>query len=213
MLRKRVPAGFVEPCLPSPIKSPPSGPGWIHEIKHDGFRIMARRDARGVRLITRQGYDFTKRFPAAVKTLEALKVRSCLIDGEVIVTDASGLAVFDQLRRTNGHEIAVLCAFDLIELDGEDLRLMPIEDRKTALRRLLKRATGRDRLQRDLRRRRHHHLPASLQARLRGHRVEALRVAVPVRTIGALVQDQKSGIASRAPGGRDRMAPVRETSK
>jgi bifunctional non-homologous end joining protein LigD len=142
MLRKRIPAGFVEPCLPSPIKSPPSGPGWIHEIKHDGFRIMARRDARGVRLITRQGNDFTKRFPAAVKTLEALKARSCLIDGEVIVTDASGLAVFDHLRRTNGHEVAVLCAFDLIELDGEDLRLMPIEDRKTALHKLLKRATA-----------------------------------------------------------------------
>jgi ATP-dependent DNA ligase len=51
--------GIIEPCLPSPAKAPPSGPGWLHEIKHDGFRIMARRDSVGVRLITRHGNDFT----------------------------------------------------------------------------------------------------------------------------------------------------------
>jgi ATP-dependent DNA ligase len=61
LLRERI--GFIEPCLPSPSKVPPSGPDWIHEIKHDGFRIMARRDAAGVRLITRKGNDLTRRFP------------------------------------------------------------------------------------------------------------------------------------------------------
>jgi hypothetical protein len=55
--------GAVEPCLPSPAKVPPSGPEWIHEIKHDGFRILAQRDTAGVRLITRNGNDFSKRFP------------------------------------------------------------------------------------------------------------------------------------------------------
>jgi len=54
-------AGLVEPCLPSPAKAPPSGPDWLHEIKHDGFRLMARRDANGVRLRTRNGNDFSKR--------------------------------------------------------------------------------------------------------------------------------------------------------
>ena len=63
--RKSQLVGFIEPCLPSPAKVPPSGPNWIHEIKHDGFRIMARRDAAGVRLITRNGNDFTRRFPLA----------------------------------------------------------------------------------------------------------------------------------------------------
>jgi len=53
--------GIIEPCLPSPAKTPPSGPDWLHEIKHDGFRIMARRDAKGVRLYTRYGNDFSKR--------------------------------------------------------------------------------------------------------------------------------------------------------
>ncbi len=55
--------GHIEPCLPSPAKRPPAGPNWIHEIKHDGFRIMARRDGDGVRLITRNSNDFTVSFP------------------------------------------------------------------------------------------------------------------------------------------------------
>src|SRR5947208_15420168 len=55
--------GIIEPCLPSSAKAPPSGPGWIHEIKHDCFRIIARRDSAGVRLITRAGNDFSSRFP------------------------------------------------------------------------------------------------------------------------------------------------------
>ena len=142
MLRKRIPPGFIEPCLPSPAKAPPSGPGWIHKIKHDGFRIMASRGAEGARLITRQGNDFTKRFPAAAKALAALNVKSCIIDGEAIVTDASGLAVFDKIRGMSGHEVAILCAFDLIELNGEDLRREPIETRKATLRSLLKRTPG-----------------------------------------------------------------------
>ena len=61
--RPRQSVGFVEPCLPSPAKVPPSGSDWVHEIKHDGFRIIACRDAAGVRLITRNGNDFTARFP------------------------------------------------------------------------------------------------------------------------------------------------------
>jgi ATP-dependent DNA ligase len=64
--RTRPGLGIVEPCLPSPAKHPPSGDGWLHEIKHDSFRIMARRDGAGVRLISRHGNDFTSRFPLAV---------------------------------------------------------------------------------------------------------------------------------------------------
>jgi hypothetical protein len=63
--RTRPGLGIIEPCLPSPAKVPPSGPGWIYEIKHDGFRILARRDGAGVRLFTRHGHDFTARFPLA----------------------------------------------------------------------------------------------------------------------------------------------------
>jgi bifunctional non-homologous end joining protein LigD len=135
--RSHLLAGFIEPCLPRRADKPPAGPDWIHEIKHDGFRIMARRDAAGVRLLTRNGHDFAGRFPLAAAAVAALPARSCLIDGEAIVTDKNGLAVFDLIR---GHRptAAVLCAFDLLELDGEDLRREPIETRKSTLKSLLR---------------------------------------------------------------------------
>src|SRR5215831_11298223 len=72
---------FIEPCLPSPAERPPSGPGWVHEIKHDGFRLMVRRDSAGVRLITRNGHDWSDRFPLIAEAANALKARSCLLDG------------------------------------------------------------------------------------------------------------------------------------
>ena len=130
--------GAIEPCLPSPAKAPPSGPGWLHEIKHDGFRLIARRDAAGVRLITRKGNDLTYRFPFIAMAVAKLPARSCLIDGEAIVCDDNGLAVFDLIRRQRTSATAVHCAFDLLELDGEDLRRETIETRKATLASLLR---------------------------------------------------------------------------
>ncbi len=108
--------GIIEPCLPSPAKAPPSGPGWLREIKHDGFRILARRDAAGVRLITRAGNDFSSRFPFIAIAVSKLPARSCLIDGEAFVCDENGLAVFDLIRGHGSKASAVLRAFDLLEL-------------------------------------------------------------------------------------------------
>jgi bifunctional non-homologous end joining protein LigD len=136
--RTRLGSGIIEPCLPSPAKAPPSGSDWIHEIKHDGFRILARRDSAGVRLITRNGNDFTSRFPLAAAAVGALPANSFLIDGEAIVTNAKGLAVFDLIRHKRHGDDAVLIAFDLITLDGEDLRRRPIEDRKRKLAKLVR---------------------------------------------------------------------------
>ncbi len=138
LTRNRGTVGFVEPCLPSPAKTPPTGSNWLHEIKHDGFRIMALRDASGVRLLTRNGNDFTKRFPLAAAAVAALPGRSCLIEGEAIACDDDGLAVFELIRRSRNHASAILCAFDLLEIDGEDLRRVPIEHRKHRLARLLR---------------------------------------------------------------------------
>jgi bifunctional non-homologous end joining protein LigD len=125
--RKSRLVAYIEPCLLSPAKAPPSGPGWIHEIKHDGFRIMARRDAAGVRLITRNGNDHTRRFPLAAAAVAALPVPSCLIDGEAIVSDDDGLAIFDRIRGHGTLASATLCAFDLLQVDGRDLRREPRE--------------------------------------------------------------------------------------
>jgi ATP-dependent DNA ligase len=130
--------GIIEPCLPSPAKAPPSGPDWIHEIKHDGFRILARRDSAGVRLLTRNGNDFTSRFPLAVDAVTRLPAHSFLLDGEAIVTNERGLAVFELIRRRRHGIDAVLIAFDLIELEGEDLRRTSIEQRKRKLAKLVR---------------------------------------------------------------------------
>src|SRR5690242_19388717 len=136
--RTRPGLGIIEPSLPSPAKAPPSGPGWIHKIKHDGFRILARKDSAGVRLITRAGNDFSSRFPFIAMAVSKLPVGSCLIVGEAIVCDENGLAVFELIRRHGAFANAVLCAFDLLELDGRDLRREPIERRKALLAELLK---------------------------------------------------------------------------
>ena len=94
--RRAAPPGFVEPCLPSRAERPPS---WIHEIKHDGYRLMARRDPAGVCLLTRNGHDWAARYPLILEAVNRLKVRSCLIDGEAVACDKSGLAVLERLRR------------------------------------------------------------------------------------------------------------------
>src|SRR5438477_2454348 len=74
-------SGFVEPCRPSKAARPPSGPLWVHEIKHDGFRLMVRREGGRVRCFTRGGYDWAGRFPAIVKAAARLEASSFLIDG------------------------------------------------------------------------------------------------------------------------------------
>jgi bifunctional non-homologous end joining protein LigD len=141
-LRRRVRAEeslpTFDPCLPRPALVPPAGPGWIHEIKHDGFRILAHRRGRSVRLLTRNGNDFADRFPLIAEAIEALPVKSCVIDGEAIVCDGDGLAVFDLIRSHRSNAVAVLCAFDLIEVNGEDIRREMIEDRKRRLAGLLR---------------------------------------------------------------------------
>lgn len=139
MLRTAPPALTFEPCIPTSADRPPSGPGWVHEIKHDGYRLIARRDGAGVRLITRNGHDFSGRYPGVVATVDRLRCRSCTIDGEVVIVDDEGRAVFNRLQE--GPRIkpeAVLFAFDLIELDGTDLRQMPLLTRKSRLLTLIK---------------------------------------------------------------------------
>jgi bifunctional non-homologous end joining protein LigD len=143
MLRSRIPiagAGFIEPCLPSLATKPPSGSEWLHEIKHDGYRLMIRRDTAGMRLLTRRGYDWTARFPAIASAASVLRAKSFLIDGEAVCCGDNGIAVFDKLRQRRNEWSVFLVAFDLLELNGRDLRREPIEIRKAGLARLLRNA-------------------------------------------------------------------------
>jgi ATP-dependent DNA ligase len=141
MLRKvvsRVP-GFIEPCRPSKAPKPPSGPQWVHEIKHDGFRLMVRRDGSRIRCFTRNGHDWGDRFPAIVEAASRIRAESFVIDGEAVVLRNDGLSDFNALRSRRIRE-AVLIAFDLIEHKGNDLRDLPLLYRKKKLRKVLDKA-------------------------------------------------------------------------
>jgi bifunctional non-homologous end joining protein LigD len=130
-----LPAGFIPPCLPMMAPRPPSGPFWLHEVKHDGFRIIARNQSRGVRLYDRVGNDLSQRFPLIVEAMALLP--SCTIDGEAITCDDNGVPSFELLQLGQRDDRAFLCAFDLIELGGDDRRRDPLEQRKIDLRQLI----------------------------------------------------------------------------
>jgi bifunctional non-homologous end joining protein LigD len=132
-----LPAGFIAPCLPTKTERPPSGELWLHEIKHDGFRVIARKEGPRVRLYSRPGNDLTHRFPRIVETLARLRSRSCMIDGEAVACDDNGIASFDLVRHHRANDSIFLYAFDLIELNGDDLRPDPLEGRKATLEMIL----------------------------------------------------------------------------
>jgi bifunctional non-homologous end joining protein LigD len=91
MLQRTLPAGFIAPCLPTKTDTLPSGGLWIHEIRYDGFRVIARKTGAQVRLYSRPGNDLTRRFPLIVETLARLRSRSCVIDGEAVACDENGV--------------------------------------------------------------------------------------------------------------------------
>jgi ATP-dependent DNA ligase len=110
---------------------------WVHEIKHDGYRLLVRRDGARVRCFTRGGHDWADRFPAIVDAALRLNAQSFLIDGEAVIARDDGTPDFRALRsRRRGHE-AVLYAFDLIAHDGDDLRDLPLTQRKRRLAMLI----------------------------------------------------------------------------
>jgi bifunctional non-homologous end joining protein LigD len=118
-----LPAAFIEPCLPTEAARVPDGTTWIHEVKHDGYRLIVRRDGDRVRLFTRRGYDW-----------------STTLDGEAVVCGDNGVADFDNLHSQAHNDSVFLYAFDLLELNGDDLRNEPLEVRKSTLQSLLRKA-------------------------------------------------------------------------
>ena len=132
-----LPTGFIEPCLPSKTAKPPTGPKWIHEIKHDGHRLMVRRDGSRVRAFTKNGHHWARRFPSIVDAANSLTATSFLIDGEAVILRHDGVYDFNALRNTGHGGEVILIAFDLIELNGDDLRKRPLISRKRLLARLI----------------------------------------------------------------------------
>ncbi|MGE0533899.1 MAG: non-homologous end-joining DNA ligase [Pirellulales bacterium] len=130
---------------------PPEGSNWLHEIKFDGYRMLARVDGGRVRLVSRNHLDWTPRFAPLVKALEALPVTSAALDGEVVIYDESGVSDFQALQNAIAEPSAqgrmTFCAFDLLEWDGYDLRGVPLVERKAALAQILAEAPASPRLQ------------------------------------------------------------------
>jgi bifunctional non-homologous end joining protein LigD len=135
---KRQSLGFIEPCIRTRVSKPPVGPQWIHEIKHDGYRLIVRKQGDRVRLFTRRGYDWTDRYPLIAKAAAALPAGSAVLDGEAVYCDEAGVADFEKLHSRARDERVILYAFDLLELDGVDYRPLLLETRKAALAKLLK---------------------------------------------------------------------------
>jgi bifunctional non-homologous end joining protein LigD len=96
-------SGFVPPCIPTRAPKPPAGVDWVHEIKHDGYRLQVRREGGAVRLFTRRGYDWSGRYPAIAVTATLLRAKSFTLDGEAVVCGPDGVAVFDALHRAGRY--------------------------------------------------------------------------------------------------------------
>ncbi len=138
MKTEPLPAGFVIPAQPVKASKPPSGADWVDEIKHDGYRIIVQRDGSTVRLYSRNANDWSARLSAIAAAAAPIKAKSFTIDGEAVVLGPDGLSRFEELFRREGARTAILYAFDLIEHDGEDMRILPFLGRKAALARLLR---------------------------------------------------------------------------
>ena len=132
---------FIEPCDPSPRDRPPKGAGWLHEVKFDGYRIQLHKQNGDASLYSKNGMGFDTRFPAIGYAVKDLPVRSVILDGELVAHNAKGLPAFNELhrRRAPPEDLAVWI-FDILEIDGTDLRHLSLTTRRGRLERLIERA-------------------------------------------------------------------------
>ncbi|RWG50504.1 MAG: ATP-dependent DNA ligase [Mesorhizobium sp.] len=139
--RPSIAAGVIPPLLPTLVDRVPQGPHWLHEIKWDGYRIGVYLDKGKVKILTRNLHDWTVKFPTIVAAVAELDATDAIIDGEAFVADDKGLSHFSSLQRALGRggrrQDIMLAVFDLLKIDGEDLRDRPLVDRRKALVNLL----------------------------------------------------------------------------
>jgi bifunctional non-homologous end joining protein LigD len=130
---------FIEPQLASPVDQPPEGKHWIHEIKHDGYRCQVLLERGHARVFTRNGYDWSDRYPSIVQAAAPLPCLSAIIDGEAIVQDQNGVSDFEALNSAMRWrpDTIILYAFDLMHLNGRDLRREALLKRRAILKALL----------------------------------------------------------------------------
>ncbi|PDT55014.1 MULTISPECIES: non-homologous end-joining DNA ligase [Sinorhizobium] len=130
----------VEPCVATLVDRPPSGRDWAFEVKWDGYRLAVHIETGRVRIITRGGYDWTSRFPSIAAEARLLGLMTAILDGEAVVLDEHGRSDFGMLQRALGRKPSLhdpreilFFAFDLLYLDGRDLRRLPLSERRRLL--------------------------------------------------------------------------------
>ncbi|RWC91629.1 MAG: ATP-dependent DNA ligase [Mesorhizobium sp.] len=126
---------FIEPLMPTLVEKPPEGDSWIHEVKFDGYRSQIIKDETGVHIFTRRGLDWTSKYRDLAKAAGDLRVESAIVDGEIIVLNDAGLSDYGALRKaiTSRQHDLYFVAFDLLHINGHDIRDMPLEDRREIL--------------------------------------------------------------------------------
>src|SRR4029077_6442747 len=128
-----------EPCIPTKAAKVPDRPEWIHEVKHDGYRLIVQRDGKTVRLWTRNGHDWSNRFPLIPAAALRQRNSSFVIDGEAVLLGVDGHSDFNGLHSRKHDDEVQFYAFDMLVSEGDDLRKVPLSTRKTNLARLLAR--------------------------------------------------------------------------
>jgi bifunctional non-homologous end joining protein LigD len=128
-------------CIPTRGTKVPHTPDWLHEIKYDGYRLRLERNGDRVRLITRNGYDWTKRYPWIFESALKNRQKQFVIDGEAVILGVDGRSDFDALHSSKHNEEVQLYAFDMLVGDGDDMRSLPLSMRKANLARFLARRT------------------------------------------------------------------------
>ena len=134
---------FIPPCSPIRAPKPPTGGVWLHELKLDGYRLQIVKDQREMRVFTRPGAEWTERLTAFADPFVALACRSAILDGELVLPDKTGAPDFRGLHRavaSSRHHELVFFAFDLLHRDGQDLRPLPLIERRKRLARLISRS-------------------------------------------------------------------------
>jgi bifunctional non-homologous end joining protein LigD len=121
---------MFEFCIPITGIKVPAGPEWLHEIKYDGYRLRLERDGKGVRLITRSGYNFADRYPWIVEAARKVRQTRFVLDGEAVILGVDGISDFNALHSRKHDEEVQFCAFDILALDGDDMRKLPLAMRR-----------------------------------------------------------------------------------
>jgi bifunctional non-homologous end joining protein LigD len=131
--------GFIEPALASSIANVPSGERWIHEIKFDGYRVQVHLANEAITIFTRRGHDWTSRFKKDAHDAWHINAGSAIVDGEIVVPAADGSTDFSVLQNElkGSSKSIVLVAFDLLYLNGGDLRKLPLVQRKAELKKVI----------------------------------------------------------------------------